>query len=237
MTSLTPSRRRPAALLAVASAGVLLSGCSLNAPNTAIQPYAPADGLQAELGEVLVRNMLVVSEGDGGPGVLVGALVNRGQEDVTVSLEIAGTTTEVDVPVGVSVALGTEADRPDGEIGSIESETVELDQVEPPAGGNLELTVTVPAGSSVLEIPVVLPTGAYDGFLPGDGESSGTSEQDAAERERSEQEQSEQEQSEQESGEPSSEPSDGASAEPSADSSAGPSELEVAEPSDPSEQG
>ncbi|MFC3687143.1 hypothetical protein [Aquipuribacter hungaricus] len=236
MTSLTPARRRPAALLAVTSAGLLLSGCSLNAPNTAIQPYAPADGLQAELGEVLVRNMLVVSEGEGEPGLLVGALVNRGQEDVTVSLEVGETSVEVDVPVGVSVALGTEQDRPDGEIGSIASEVVEIDEVEPASGGNLELTVTAPAGSAVLQVPVLPPTGAYDGYAPGDTSDGDGSEQDAAV--------DEQEESEEQEGsgaEPSGEPTDGSSAEPSGEpsgeSSAAPGELGVAEPSDPAGQG
>ena len=167
MTILTPARRRPAALLATAAAALLLSGCSFWAPNTAVQPYAPADGLQAELGDLLVRNMLVVSEGDGEAGLLVGALVNRGEEDTTVQVEVGGTATEVEVPAGVSVALGTESDRPDGEQSTIVSETVEIDEVEPAAGGVIELTVTDAAGgSAVLRVPVVLPDGPYAELVP-----------------------------------------------------------------------
>lgn len=165
MTFLTPAHRRTAALAAVASAGLLLSGCSFVAPNTAIQPYAPADGLQAELGDVLVRNMLVVSEGDGEAGLLVGALVNRGEEDTTVELEVGGTTAEVDVPAGASVALGLETDRPDGEQSTVLSETVEVDEVGPPAGQSIDLTVTDPVfGSAVLRVPVLLPEGDYAEF-------------------------------------------------------------------------
>jgi hypothetical protein len=162
----TSARRRTAALLAAASAGLLLPGCSLWAPNTAIQPYAPADGVQTELGDVLVRNMLVVSEGDGGSGLLVGALVNRGEEDVTVEVQVSGTTVEVEVPAGASVALGRSADRPDGEQSTILSETVQVEEVEAAAGGAVDLTVTdAVAGRAQLRVPVVLPEGDYDGYL------------------------------------------------------------------------
>ncbi len=162
-----PARRRTAALLAVASAGLLLSGCSFRAPNTAIQPYAPADGLQAELGDVLVRNMLVVSEGEGAPGLLVGALVNRGDEDSTVQVEVGGTQVELDVPAGVSVALGNGRERPDGEQATIVEETVEVDEVEPRAGGVIDLSVSDQVGGSAsLRVPVVLPEGIYEDLAP-----------------------------------------------------------------------
>lgn len=236
MTSQTPTRRRPAALAAVVLAGLLLPGCSFWAPNTAIQPYAPADGLQAELGDVLVRNMLVVSEGDGEAGLLVGALVNRGQEDVTVELELGGTSAELEVPAGVSVAIGSETDRPDGEQSTIVSETVEIEEVSSPAGGSLDLTVTAPAGSTLLQVPVILPTGPYEGLVPGGGRESGSSEtgspsedseQDSADEDASEQESSEPEATEQESSQP----------ERSGQATSGPGESEpdVLEP-DPAEQ-
>ena len=168
MTILTPSRRRPAALIAAVSAGLLLPGCSFWAPNTAIQPYAPAEGLQAELGDTLVRNMLVVSEGDGAAGVLVGALVNRGEEDTVVQVEVGDTSVEIEVPAGVSVALGRERPRPDTEASTIVSERVEIDEVDPIAGGVIDVTVTDPTfGSADLRVPVKLPEGPYAEFSPG----------------------------------------------------------------------
>lgn len=166
MTFLTTAHRRTATALAVASAGLLLSGCSFREP-TAIKPYAPADGLQAELGDVLVRNMLVVSEGDGAAGLLVGALVNRGDEDTTVEVQIGGTTAEVDVPAGGSVALGRGADRPDGELSTILSEVLEVSEVDAVAGTAVDLSVTDPVfGTAELRVPVVLPEGDYAEFVP-----------------------------------------------------------------------
>ena len=77
--------RRPARRRRASAGGLLLSRLLvLGARTPRLEPYAPSDGLQAELGDLLVRNMLVVSEGDGAPGLLVGALVNRGDDDATV---------------------------------------------------------------------------------------------------------------------------------------------------------
>jgi len=164
---LTPLRPRSAALLVAASAGLVLSGCSFSSPDTSLKPYAPSDGLQTELGDVLVRNVFVVSEGGGEPGLLVGALVNRGEEDATVGVEVGGTTAEIEVPAGASVTIGADVDRPDGEQSTVLSETVEVDEVEPAAGDVIELTVTDSvAGSRVLRVPVLLPDGPYADLVP-----------------------------------------------------------------------
>jgi len=164
---LTPPRPRSAALLVAASAGLVLSGCSFYSPDTSLKPYAPSDGLQTELGDVLVRNVFVVSEGGGEPGLLVGALVNRGEEDATVGVEVGGTTAEIEVPAGASVTIGADVQPPDGEQSTALSETVEVDEVEPAAGDVIELTVTDSvAGSVVLQVPVQLPDGPYADLVP-----------------------------------------------------------------------
>ena len=162
-----PLRPRFAALLVAASAGLMLSGCSFFAPTTSLEPYAPAEGLQTDLGEVMVRNMLVVSEGGGEPGLLVGALVNRGEEDVTVGVEVGGTTAEIEVPAGASVTIGAAVEPPDDGQPTTLSETVEVDEVGPAAGDVIELTVTdSAAGSVVLQVPVQLPDGPYADLVP-----------------------------------------------------------------------
>ena len=164
-----PSSLRPrsVALVLAASAALVLPGCSFYSPDTSLKPYAPSDGLQTRVGDVLVRNVFVVSEGGGEPGLLIGALVNRGEEDATVSLEVGGTTAEIDVPAGASVTLGAPTESPDSEESTLLSETVEVDEVEPEAGDVVELTVTGPgAGSVVLRVPVQLPDGPYADLVP-----------------------------------------------------------------------
>lgn len=144
--------------MAVASA-VLLAGCSFTSDDVTLQPYAPSDGLQVDLGDVLVRNVLVVSEGAGEPGVLSGTLVNRGDTDVTVVVEVGGTTAEIDVPTSQSVVLSP--------LGDEDGETVVMDSVEPPSGGVLDVSFSDPEGdSAVLTVPVVLPEGPYAELTP-----------------------------------------------------------------------
>ncbi len=140
------------------AAGLLLGGCSFTSRDVTLEPYAPSDGLQAELGDVLVRNVLVVSEGDGAPGVLSGAVVNRGDQEATVLVEVSGLLTEVDVAAGGTVFLGP-YDEPDGEL-------VVLDAVDAIAGGIVAVSFVAPADSATLEVPVLLPEGAYSDITP-----------------------------------------------------------------------
>ena len=160
-------RPRSVALVLAASAALVLPGCSFYSPDTSLKPYAPSDGLQSEVGDVLVRNVFVVSEGGGAPGLLIGALVNRGEADATVSLEVGGTTAEIDVPAGASVTMGADTGRPDSDAPALLSEKVEVEEVGPEAGDVVELTVTGPgSGSVVLRVPVLLPDGPYADLVP-----------------------------------------------------------------------
>lgn len=164
MTSLTsttsrPGRRAVAPVAATVAAGLLLGGCSFTSRDLTLEPYAPSDGLQVDLGEVLVRNVLVVSEGDGAPGVVSGALVNRGAEDAVVQVEVGATLAELDVAAGQTVFMGP--------AGEQEGELVLVDAVDTVAGGVIAVGFTDPASdSATLEVPVVLPTGPYAEITP-----------------------------------------------------------------------
>jgi len=158
-TTSRPGRRAIAPVAAAVAAGLLLGGCSFTSRDVTLEPYAPSDGLQADLGDVLVRNVLVVSEGNGAPGVLSGAVVNRGDQDATVLVEVSGLLTELDVAAGATVFMGP-FDEPDGEL-------VVLDAVDAIAGGIVAVSFADPAAdSATLEVPVLLPEGAYAEITP-----------------------------------------------------------------------
>lgn len=163
-----PHRRRTVATAAVASSALLLGGCSFWAPNTTVEPYAPSYGVQAELGDgdVLVRDVKVVSEGDGAPGVLSAGIANRGGEDTTLVIEVGGTTEEVDLPAGGAVLLGVPDPGPDVSE-TPELVTVVVDSVDPIAGDVLEVVVTEAASGSVtLNAPIYLPEGIFEDLVP-----------------------------------------------------------------------
>ena len=158
MKTVASSRRRRAPLLtAVAAAGLVLTACN---PLTTTLSYAPADGVEMDGSTLVARDVLVVSQGGGAPGVLVGTLVNQGDEPQTVSVSVAGQQ------VGEVTVEPRSAARLDGvslEDGSDGSRTT-VDAVEARAGEHVE--VRLQSGSDTLSAnaPVLLPHGSYAHF-------------------------------------------------------------------------
>jgi hypothetical protein len=142
-------RARAAASLAlVAVTAVMLAGCSLwMEPETQV-PYDPSDGINVNVGELQLRNVLVVTE-DGVDGNLVMTIVNQGDDDLEVALqyETDGTKHDltIDVPGDASTEFGT------GDAGQLL-----LEDIGTLPGGLLDLYVQygeVPG--KLLQVPVV----------------------------------------------------------------------------------
>jgi hypothetical protein len=139
---------RPAAVACAAGGALLLAAC---APTTTTLPYAPSDGARVDLtDETRGVNLLVVSEGDGAEGNLLGALANQTFEDVTFTLEADGAApVSVDVPARSTVYLGTQ-----------DGEQVLLDAVAARPGDDLEATLSAGETTKDFFLPV------FDGTLP-----------------------------------------------------------------------
>lgn len=77
--------------LGVGAAAVtaLAGGCAVMNPITTAHPYAPSDGIRVPLNQALVvENLMVLTDGDGTSGHILGAVVNRSNEPAEVSLTI-----------------------------------------------------------------------------------------------------------------------------------------------------
>ena len=160
-TARTPRPTRRTGALVAAAAGLALAGCSVNSPTTTNVEYAPADGVELD-GEVVdVRDLLVVSQGDGAPAVISGSVINTSAEPVTVTVSVDGTdlTPEVTVEPESSARLdGTDPDGSDGQ-------RLVLEALESPAGQNVEIRLEVEGGEALSTIaPVLLPQGQYAQF-------------------------------------------------------------------------
>lgn len=130
-----------------------LAGCQLTSPLTTQLAYDPADGVSVQLGEVTVRDLLVVAGAKGGPGTLSGFVVNSGDEDVTVSIgaaDAAPVTAQVEANSALKLTGG------DG------PQTPPLPSVAADPGGIVELNVGTPtAGTETVAVPVLPPRGYY----------------------------------------------------------------------------
>ncbi|GAA4377883.1 hypothetical protein [Agromyces bauzanensis] len=102
------------------------SGCSMITYQATTAKYDPSDGVSAGLGDLDLRNILVVSE-DGEDGTLVMTVVNRGERSATLGVQFGdgGDIVEVPVPAGQTLVLGSAVEEPvvlegiDAEVGGL----------------------------------------------------------------------------------------------------------------------
>lgn len=149
------TRTRLAALIAL-SGTLTLAGCSVANPITTAEPYAPSDGIRvAVTDEVSVENLMVLTEGEGQEGHLLGAVVNRSGEDVEVSFSFGDG--------GASVPVRVDA----GEHVNFTDAGITTQSVDAAPGATIPTTVSAPtAGDTQVEVPVLDGTiPPYDEFL------------------------------------------------------------------------
>lgn len=155
--ALTTSRHRLRAALAAAALGsTLLGGCAVFSPVQTDYVYQPADGINASFGDLDLRGVLVVADAEGGPGSVVGQLVNNGTEAVDVSIGTAdGPAPEpVTVEPGSSLSLG-------------EDSSVTLASVPAAPGSVVPLQVSTPGtGVNVVGVPVLPALDYYEDSKP-----------------------------------------------------------------------
>ena len=125
--------RRLLAGLSALALPALLSGCALFSPMATENIYNPGDGVSVEIGDVVVRDLIVIGDSEDGPATVSAYVVNNSAEDVTVSFTAAGgSPVEVEVPAGTATQIS-----PAGESG------VELESLGVAPGALLPLTVQV----------------------------------------------------------------------------------------------
>ncbi|MFB9376006.1 hypothetical protein ACFFKU_16160 [Kineococcus gynurae] len=186
MLSLGKNRRTVRAVpLLLAVAGTFgLSSCAVFSPPTVLKPYDPSDGLQGNLGDVDVRNALIVSSGVDQPGVVSVTLVNTGEEaaTVTVASDVASgsaPSAQFDVPAGGVLRVGdpeaatstategsTEAAATEAAAGQTLPGWLQLPQVPDVPGQTTPLTFSAGGDEITLAVPIVLPCFEYSELLP-----------------------------------------------------------------------
>lgn len=86
------------------------SGCSMLTYQATTEKYDASDGVSVDVGDLDLRNVLVVSE-DGEDGILVMTVVNNGDDDVELGVQFGeggGDTQTVEIEAGGTAAFGVD---------------------------------------------------------------------------------------------------------------------------------
>lgn len=156
-TARTARTRRLAALTLVALATPALSGCLVNSPQATTLEYAPADGVQADGETIDVRDLLVVSQGDGAPAVVSGSVINQSAEPVTLTVTVAGEALTPEVTVEPESSARLDGMAPDGTAG----ERLVVPALDATAGQHVDVRITGGGDTLAASAPVLLPQGPY----------------------------------------------------------------------------
>jgi hypothetical protein len=181
---------RAAAVVPLTALVVLaLGGCSATNPMTTMDDYEAADGVRVELGDTVVTNLLILTAAEGEPGTMLGAVTNRGEDDIELTLSLRPTEEGQEEAEIATVSIGGgdtvifSPERPDAgaedtaeDTGATsrgaERATVDLEQVPARPGALADLTLTSDREGSIdVRVPVLdgtLPS--YTDLVP-DGES------------------------------------------------------------------
>ena len=155
---------------------LILSGCFVLSPVTTDNTYDPADGVSVETEGLQIEDLLIVSEGEGAPGVISGYAVNTAipgrqptepaeEDDITlqVVLQSDGEGIEADSEVTLSPVAAKRLDgrTDDGEF----EDPLTVPEVPVRTGSLATLRVTTSAGEAVsAQVPVLPPELYYEPY-------------------------------------------------------------------------
>ena len=124
--------RRLIAALSTLALPAVLAGCAVFSPMATENIYNPGDGINADLGAVTIRDLLVVGSGEDEPATIVGYVINNSDNEVTVTFTGGSGPASVTIP-----ARSAQQVSPAGEAG------LSIDPLGVPLGSIVPLQVTV----------------------------------------------------------------------------------------------
>ena len=110
-----PGAKRVQRLGLIAAIGIgamAFTGCSAINQQSTTTVYSPSDGVRMDMGSLELRNVLIVSNGAGEPGRVLGSFYNTSTSDITLTIiGTQGSQTEVTVKPGVPTILNGTSDK------------------------------------------------------------------------------------------------------------------------------
>lgn len=141
---------------AVVAASLSVTGCSYINPQATTMEYSPGDGIVDEMEDVSLNNILIVAESADDPGRVLGTVVNKTDDDVTLTLETEEASAEIEVPANSETRLEDD-----------ENETL-LEPAGAEPGLMVEATFSTDTDSLTESVPVLDHTfPRYADYIPG----------------------------------------------------------------------
>lgn len=143
--------RAVASIALAAALATGLAGCNLFSPQRTTMQYDASDGVGVSVGELELRNMMIIvdgeSEGTPESGILVGAVVNHSGNSSDLTATLDGTSVTIPVPADYGISTIGFGD---------ESENVTFEGVELVAGSTVEVSFSATgADPQIIEVPVL----------------------------------------------------------------------------------
>jgi len=119
-------------LIAAIGVGALsITGCSAINPQSTTMTISPSDGVMLNMGSLELRNMLIVSGAEGDAGRVLGAVYNKSDADINLTISgSGGAQAQITVKPGTPVLLVDDQNK------------TELSHVSQPPGAMESLTLT-----------------------------------------------------------------------------------------------
>jgi hypothetical protein len=158
-----PFVRRALAVGAGLAVVGVTAGCQVNNPIQTDVPYAPADGVAADVGELAIRDLVLVGDGTG-PVVISGNATNKGAESMTVQIAAQpSATAAADAPKqgGSELQLGPR------EQVDLASKGLQLTGVTSKPGTLVPVSLTSSTGgTTIVSVPVLRAVDYYATITP-----------------------------------------------------------------------
>lgn len=154
-------RMRAAACAAIAAlVAAVLSGCMFVTPQQTARSYTPSDGVNGQVGNVEIRNVLLVAAPGGTVANMVGVLANSADSAATVTLQYATTSgtvsTTVTVPANGVLSMRPNPSAQESTLVTTDAQPVRLTGVDVVPGGLYPVGFATGSAQPVgLKVPVL----------------------------------------------------------------------------------
>lgn len=129
------------------------AGCSVNSPFQTAETMSLGDGVPVDLESAQVRNLALVSGGEGGEATVTGTVENTSGKPLTLSITAGSASVKTRIDAHKTVVLS-------------EDKHLTLDTIDAGPGDMIDAEVSDGSETTPVSVPVLDPAGYYEDYAP-----------------------------------------------------------------------